>query len=191
MRNTRVSSGRPTSSTTSSYSRMFSSERPGAGVGAGGRSYSSSSYSSSRPVMAQRTSSSMMSSRSSPSRRVRSGAAHVTHGGVSVVDFSLSEAINADFRSTRTDEKAQMQQLNDRFVTYIDTVRTLEQQNRALAAELERLRSQQQGRSRVGDAYQEELRELRGQVERLTRDKAQAEVERDNLADDAERLRHK
>ncbi|KAG7279655.1 hypothetical protein CRUP_025758 [Coryphaenoides rupestris] len=149
--------------------------------------------------MAQRTSGSVMMSSSSPSsrRRITHGGPGVSRGGagVSVVDFSLSEAINAEFRTTRSDEKAQMQHLNDRFATYIDTVRTLEQQNRALAAELER-----PGRwaSKAGAApgsatctAMEELRRCAAGLEQLTRDKAQVEVERDNLADDTERLRLK
>ncbi|KAL6468157.1 hypothetical protein MHYP_G00238340 [Metynnis hypsauchen] len=105
-------------------------------------------------------------------------------------DFSLSDAVNAEFRANRTNERAQLQSLNERFASYIEKVRTAEQRNRALSAELEHLR-RGQGASRAAEIYDEELRALRRQVDELTGEKARAEVARDNLIQDIERLREK
>ncbi|XP_076601595.1 vimentin-like [Chaetodon auriga] len=168
----------------SSYKKMFGGERVAART-----TYSSRQYSS--PMRSSRVSYGLSSAPtlySVKTQRLRSSAAMPRLVSESL-DFSLSDAINTEFITNRTNEKAQMQSLNDRFASYIEKVRFLEQQNKILLAELEQLRGK--GTSRVGDLYEDEMRELRRQVDQLTNEKARVEVHRDNLADDIDRLREK
>lgn len=171
----------------SSYTRIFG--------GGGERNASArSSYPSrvySTPARASRLSYSTFSAPPSiiTSKSVRVRSANLPRLTSDTLDFALSDAINTEFKANRTNEKAEMQQLNDRFASYIEKVRFLEQQNKGLSTELAQLRGK--GTSRVGDLYEEEMRDLRRQMEQLTSEKSRVEIERDNLAEDIERLREK
>ncbi|KAM9552915.1 vimentin [Salvelinus alpinus] len=173
----------------SSYKRMFGGEgRPG--VGMARSTLSSRQYSS--PVRSSRMSYSVSSAPPSiyASKNVRlRSSAPMPRLSSDTVDFALSDAINSEFKANRTNEKAEMQHLNDRFASYIDKVRFLEQQNKILLAELEQIKGK--GASRIGDLYEDEMRDLRRQVDQLTNEKAHVEVDRDNLGEDIERLREK
>ncbi|XP_042262334.1 peripherin [Thunnus albacares] len=102
------------------------------------------------------------------------------------VDFTLAEAVNQEFLTTRSNEKAELQELNDRFASFIEKVRYLEQQNGALQQELTQYKGQQQhGQpNRASEIFQEELRELRRQMDNIGKERDQYQLERDNLAED-------
>uniref|UniRef100_A0A8D0CKQ5 Glial fibrillary acidic protein n=1 Tax=Scleropages formosus TaxID=113540 RepID=A0A8D0CKQ5_SCLFO len=121
--------------------------------------------------------------------RISGGALLLGAGTPDRLDFSADSMLKAQFRETRTNEKVEMMGLNDRFASYIEKVRFLEQQNKVLVAELNQLRGKEP--SRLGDIYQEELRELRRQVDGLNAGKARLEIERDNLASDLAMLKQK
>ncbi|XP_030634091.1 peripherin [Chanos chanos] len=108
------------------------------------------------------------------------------------VDFSLAEAVNQEFLATRSNEKQELQELNDRFASFIEKVRYLEQQNAGLQAELSQYKGQQQGQpNRASELFQQELRELRRQLELTGKDRDQIQVERDNLAEDLALLKQR
>lgn len=105
------------------------------------------------------------------------------------LDFSAETLMKAQYKETRTNEKMQMMGLNDRFASYIEKVRLLEQQNKVLVEELNQVKGKEP--SRLGDIYHEELRELRRQVDGLTAGKARLEIEKDNLAADLAALKQR
>ncbi|KAM7393100.1 hypothetical protein PAMA_007966 [Pampus argenteus] len=85
----------------------------------------------------------------------------------SSVELELSQAaqISSEFRTVRTQERSQLQDLNDRFAGFIERVRDLEQQNRALEAELLLLRQRHSEPSRLRALYEQEARSLRAAVD--------------------------
>ncbi|XP_049646836.1 alpha-internexin [Suncus etruscus] len=105
------------------------------------------------------------------------------------LDLSQAAARTNEYKIIRTNEKEQLQGLNDRFAVFIEKVHQLETQNRALEAELGALRQRHAEPSRVGELFERELRELRAQLEEASSARAQALLERDALADEAQRLR--
>ncbi|XP_009326528.1 PREDICTED: desmin [Pygoscelis adeliae] len=162
---------------------------PGVAEACGGRGSSGSSVPS-RVYQVSRTSalpslSSFHATRVTPLRSYQSAY----QGAGELLDFSLADAMNQEFLQTRTNEKVELQELNDRFANYIEKVRFLEQQNALMVAEVNRLRGKEP--TRVAEMYEEELRELRRQVDLLTSQRARVEVERDNLLDDLQKLKQR
>ncbi|XP_061492103.1 alpha-internexin [Rhineura floridana] len=105
------------------------------------------------------------------------------------LDLSQAAALNDEFRLTRTNEKEQLQGLNDRFAGYIEKVRQLEQHNRLLEAELGALRQRHAEPNRLAELFQGELCTLRAQLDETEAARAQAALERERLAEEVQRLR--
>ncbi|XP_051922973.1 low molecular weight neuronal intermediate filament [Hippocampus zosterae] len=109
----------------------------------------------------------------------------------SLVDLSQSTAVTNEFKIIRTNEKEQLQGLNDRFVSFIEKVHNLEQQNKVLEAEVTLLRQRNNEPSRLHELYEQEIRELRARVEELTQEKNQMHLDCVQMNDALERLREK
>ncbi|XP_072280408.1 alpha-internexin [Pyxicephalus adspersus] len=107
------------------------------------------------------------------------------------LDLTQTSAQNNEYKIIRTNEKEQMQGLNDRFAMFIEKVHNLEQQNKVLETELLALRQRQSEPSRLGELYHQELKDLRSQLEDLNAEKSQLIIERDSLEDDLQKLKGK
>ncbi|KTF78924.1 hypothetical protein cypCar_00037495 [Cyprinus carpio] len=107
------------------------------------------------------------------------------------VDISQTAVLNNEFKIVRTNEKEQLQGLNDRFAMFIEKVRNLEQHNKVLETELVSLRQRQNEPSRLADLYNQEIRDLRAQVDELNNEKSHILIERDHIEEDLQKLRGK
>ncbi|KAG8435330.1 hypothetical protein GDO86_013332 [Hymenochirus boettgeri] len=123
-------------------------------------------------------------------RRSSRGVGGYVSGG-DTVDLSQTSAVNNEYKIIRTNEKEQLQGLNDRFAMFIEKVHSLEQQNKVLETELVALRQRQSEPSRLGELYQQEMKELRAQLDDVTAEKSQILLDRDNLEDELHRLKGK
>ncbi|KAJ8407600.1 hypothetical protein AAFF_G00274570 [Aldrovandia affinis] len=99
------------------------------------------------------------------------------------MDLTQVSTLNTELLGLRSKEKEQLVGLNDRFATYIEKVHHLEQQNKALQAELEALRQRRSDPSRLHLLYEQEVRGLRGLLDAEANDKMRLEAERDHLRD--------
>ncbi|XP_077479001.1 neurofilament, medium polypeptide a [Stigmatopora argus] len=122
-------------------------------------------------------------SRASPA----SGTRRSGNKRMDTLELNQSALLSAD-SSRRSNEKEQLQGLNDRFAVYIDKVHYLEQQNKQIEDEIQALRTQQVSRSQLGNLFDQELQELRATLEQIHRDKAQIQLDSDHLEDDVQRL---
>ncbi|KAM3599511.1 uncharacterized protein V6R79_007173 [Siganus canaliculatus] len=115
---------------------------------------------------------------SSPGRLLLSSSSHATS-----VELELSQAaqISSEFRAVRIQERSQLQDLNDRFAGFIERVRELEQQNRALEAELLLLRQRHTEPSRLRALYEQEARSLRAAVDEARAEKQAVLGQRERL----------
>ncbi|KAJ8412123.1 hypothetical protein AAFF_G00143900 [Aldrovandia affinis] len=178
------SSVRNSSSTSTSYRRAFGGANPmssyspiSSRMSMGGGRY----LSSMPPSVTSRSAGYRLRSSSSPAPRL----------SYDKVDFSLAEAVNQEFLTTRSNEKAELQELNDRFASFIEKVRYLEQQNAGLQTELSQYKGQQQEPKRADELFQRELRELRQQIEVMGKERDQFQVERDNMAEDLDLVKQR
>lgn len=99
------------------------------------------------------------------------------------MDLTQVSSMNSELLEVRTQEREQLVGLNDRFATYIEKVRMLEQQNRALLSELQLLRVRQSDPSRLQSIYEGEARSLRAMIDSENGEKLRMAADRDYLQD--------
>lgn len=172
--------------TSSSYRRIFG-ESPRF-TGSHGMSHVSSRSSASPSGF--RSQSVSRSGASPPAYYKRSGRSF-SPVHFDTVDFSQASALNNEFKIVRTNEKEQLQGLNDRFAMFIEKVRNLEQHNKVLETELVSLRQRQNEPARLAELYQQEIRDLRAQLDEVSSEKSHVLIERDGIEDDLHKLRSK
>ncbi|KTG38887.1 hypothetical protein cypCar_00029361 [Cyprinus carpio] len=126
---------------------------------------------------------SVYSTYSSPSRAsVLSSSAGLQFSAASPnLDLSQASQLSSEFKTVRTQERAQLQDLNDRFAGFIEHVHGLELKNRSLEAELLLLRQRHCEPSRLRGLYEQEARELRAAVDEARREHQAAQERRDQL----------
>ena len=97
-----------------------------------------------------------------------------------------------DVVDSRQKEKKDMQDLNERFASYIEKTRFLEAQNRRLADELEKLK-QKWGKetAAIKAMYQAELDEARRLLDEAEKEKARFQIRCDSLEEQIEELKEK
>jgi len=112
------------------------------------------------------------------------------HSGITKKDIDAMQSdLGPEFINQRMNEKENLKNLNNRFATYIEKVRNLEIQNKALEVKLEQIQNVRP--AGIDKMYEEEMRRLRQEVNELTNIKDRTELQRDNLSEDCAKWRDK
>ncbi|XP_048100184.1 neurofilament light chain b [Alosa alosa] len=97
------------------------------------------------------------------------------------LDLGQAAQVSSELKAVRTAEKAQLQELNDRFAGFIERVHHLELQNRALEAQLQALRQRHGEPTCLRSIYEQEVRALRAAVEQAREERQAAQERRRQL----------
>uniref|UniRef100_A0A672GA70 Si:dkey-222f2.1 n=1 Tax=Salarias fasciatus TaxID=181472 RepID=A0A672GA70_SALFA len=103
----------------------------------------------------------------------------------------LNLEIDPSLSMSRAHEKEQIKSLNNRFASFIDKVRFLEQQNKMLETKLELLQGQGVGRSNVEPMFEAYMAGLRRQMDLVNNDKTKLDGELRNMQGLVEDYKHK
>ncbi|NWI13673.1 K2C8 protein, partial [Crypturellus soui] len=105
----------------------------------------------------------------------------------------LNLEIDPNIQRVRKEEKEQIKTLNNKFASFIDKVRFLEQQNKMLETKWSLLQQQQQAPARgsAGGLFEAYVGTLRRQLDALAQDKLRLEAELGNMQGLVEEFRSK
>ncbi|XP_053564314.1 keratin, type II cytoskeletal cochleal-like [Bombina bombina] len=118
-------------------------------------------------------------------------------GGITAVTVNhslltpLNLEIDPNIERVRKDEKDQIKGLNNKFATFIDKVRFLEQQNKMLETKWDLLQQQKTARSNVEPIFEAFISNLRRQLDSLVSEKARLEGDRKSVEDAVEEFKRK
>ncbi|KAI4891942.1 hypothetical protein NFI96_021917 [Prochilodus magdalenae] len=93
----------------------------------------------------------------------------------------LNLEIDPEIQAVRTQEKEQIKTLNNRFASFIDKVRFLEQQNKMLETKWSLLQEQTSSRSNTDAMYEAYIANLRRQLDGIGNEKLRFESDLDNM----------
>uniref|UniRef100_A0A3Q2PR88 Keratin 8 n=1 Tax=Fundulus heteroclitus TaxID=8078 RepID=A0A3Q2PR88_FUNHE len=103
----------------------------------------------------------------------------------------LNIEIDPTIQAVRSQEKQQIQVLNDRFASFIDKVRSLEQQNKILETKWSLLQQQTSVHSNIDDMFKAYISNLHRQLDSLGKEKMKLEGYLHNKNDQKEDLKKK
>ncbi|XP_020633268.2 keratin, type II cytoskeletal cochleal [Pogona vitticeps] len=99
--------------------------------------------------------------------------------------------IDPTIQKVRKEEKEQIKTLNNKFASFIDKVRFLEQQNKMLETKWNLLQEQKTTRSNIAPLFEMYISNLRRQLDSLLNDKGRLEGELRNMQDLVEDFKNK
>nr|XP_035954628.1 keratin, type II cytoskeletal 8-like [Halichoerus grypus] len=108
-------------------------------------------------------------------------------GGITAVSVNqsllspLKLEVDPNIQAVRTQEKEQIKTLNNKFASFIDKVRHLEQQNKILETKWSLLQQQKTARSNIDNMFESYISNLRRQLDTLGQEKLKLEVELGNM----------
>ncbi|XP_021542435.1 keratin, type II cytoskeletal 8 [Neomonachus schauinslandi] len=159
----------------------------------GPRAFSSRSYTSGPGSRISSSAFSRVGGSSSSFRGVPSSSMSVVGGygggvgGITAVSVNqsllspLKLEVDPNIQAVRTQEKEQIKTLNNKFASFIDKVRHLEQQNKILETKWSLLQQQKTARSNIDNMFESYISNLRRQLDTLGQEKLKLEVELGNM----------
>uniref|UniRef100_A0A8C5P6K6 IF rod domain-containing protein n=1 Tax=Leptobrachium leishanense TaxID=445787 RepID=A0A8C5P6K6_9ANUR len=103
----------------------------------------------------------------------------------------LNLEIDPSIQRVRTEEKNQIRGLNDKFASFIDKVRFLEQQNKMLETKWSLLQEQKIARCQIEPLFEAFISNLRRQLQNIGCERERLEGERNNMEQSVEELRRR